>query len=235
MAADRHSILIIDKNSGTSFMLASVLSSWNYDVYKVNSFLKAIEYVQNNKMTISLIIVELQEVSESFFEFPRKLSERACKDIPVAVHTTLGDTEFIKRALNCGYGECFIRPVQPELLKKKIDAFIKPDRTKAGAVRAFHLEEDAVFFIKVRIESISEVELSASCENPIRPGTVGTLITDTLKVAGMQPVNLRVDEITKRPEEKSNSKDSYKLKLSFVNLPAEDLIKLKTLVKAKAS
>ena len=65
-------ILIIDKTNGGTYLLGTNLQKWGFEVFTVNSFLKAIDYTQGSPNPPTLVIVEVNESSAIFLEFPRK-------------------------------------------------------------------------------------------------------------------------------------------------------------------
>ncbi|MFA6237596.1 MAG: response regulator [Bacteriovorax sp.] len=226
-------ILIVDKSNGGSFVLASVLGNWKYEVFKVNSFLKAIEYAQNNHYTPDLIIVELNEPNPIFFEFPRKFKERTGKEIPMIVHTIINDKDCVHKSLTSGYVDYLIRPMEPELLKDKIANIVRPNVRLNDQTFTFHLDEDALLVSRLKLDFINEFEIEASSQFPIKPGTIVTVQSDLLKGIGFPQIDLRVDDLKKKEAEIAVPENPYKLKLSFVGLSSEDFAKIKKLSMSK--
>lgn len=234
MESKRSQILIVDKNNGGSFVLGTILTRWNYEIFKVNSFLKAIEYVKNSQYSPDLIIVELEEPSPIFYDFPNKFKERTGKDIPIVVHSAFAEKSCVHQSLSSGYKDYLIRPMMPDLLKDKISNIVKPNLKLNDPALTFHLDEEASLLSKLILDYMNELEIEASSQFPIKPGTIVTVQSETLKEIGFTQTDLRVDNLKKRDPEDVNLDYPYKLKLSFTGLSADDYNKLKMLVESKS-
>lgn len=224
-------ILIVDKNAGGSFLLTSILKDWGHETFSVNSFLKAIEYCKNS-YTPDLIIVEMQETAESFFDFPKKFEQRTGKKIPIIVHSNLLEKEIIQNAIKSGYVDYLVRPVEPDILLDKISNIINPDLVLNENTFNFNLNEEAKILCPVHLDSINEFGIQGSVPFQLTIGTFISISSPTLNSHGLNELKVKVVEI--QPNQKANLVSyPFAVKFSFVGLSFNESNKLRKIAMFK--
>jgi CheY-like chemotaxis protein len=220
-------VMIIDKNAGASFLLMSILKDWGYEITSVNSFLKAVDYCKNS-YTPDLIIVEMNEPSVIYYEFPHKFMERTGKTIPMAVHSNETSKEVIIKSIQAGYLDYLVRPVEPEILHDKIKDLIRPDLKLSQKTFNFKMDEDAKITCPMHIDTINEFGIQASVPFQLNSGSLIDLLSPTLSEHGLSSMCVKVVEI-KPKTSGDQSRYPYLVKLSFVGLKNSELTKLRKL------
>ena len=220
-------VMIIDKNAGGSFLLMSILKEWGYEITSVNSFLKAVDYCKTS-YSPDLIIIEMNEPSVIYYEFPHKFLERTGKSIPMAVHSNETSKEVIIKSIQAGYLDYLVRPVEPEILHDKIKDLIRPDLKLSQKTFNFKMDEEASLTCPMHINTINEFGIQASVPFHLNTGSIIDLHSPTLTEHGLSNMCVKVVEI--RPKAPSElGRHPYLVKLNFVGLKSSELTKLRKL------
>lgn len=227
----KYKILIADKSGGASFLLTSVLASYGFDIFTVNSYLKAIEYCQNESYTPNMIIVELVEPCAIFYEFPRKFLERTGKSIPILCQSVNTDKNVILKALQSGYKDYLIRPVEPEILLDKISNILSPEVKLSEKTFKYFVNEAGSLVLPVHLNYINEFGIDAYVGIEPKLGDVLSIKSPVLERSGLSSIDVRV--VSYNPEKDVHGKPIFKVNFSFVGVKPNDIAKIRKIAMFK--
>lgn len=226
-------ILIIDKSNGGSFILQSLLEKQSYNVHKVTSFLKAIDFAHFNPTVPALVIVDTNEANSLFYDFPNKFISRSKHNIPIIVHSAITNQNEISNALSSGYADFIIKPLDPSTLEEKITKLIKPinlyEPSNSNVIDPIAISESATAVIKLKLSSITEYGIECLSNVSLEENQAIDVISNLFSKLGLTSIKLKVIETTKI-EAKDNIKPefTYNLSTAFVDIAPEAFEKLRT-------
>ncbi|MFC3770002.1 response regulator [Paenibacillus sp. GCM10012303] len=124
-------ILAVDDREANLVALRGVLSSTRYEVITLGSGQEALRYLlQETIDDLAVILMDVQMPGLNGFETVKRIKQRdRCKDIPVIFLTAISMShEHVRRGYDVGSIDYLFKPVDPELLKMKVEAFVKLHR-----------------------------------------------------------------------------------------------------------
>ncbi|MEF3309889.1 response regulator [Paenibacillus sp. GYB004] len=124
-------ILAVDDREANLVALRGVLSSTRYEVITLGSGQEALRYLLQEEIDdLAVILMDVQMPGLNGFETVKLIKQRdRCKDIPVIFLTAISFShEHVRRGYDVGSIDYLFKPVDPELLKMKVEAFVKLHR-----------------------------------------------------------------------------------------------------------
>ncbi len=120
----RVNILLVDDRPENLLALEAVLDSPEYCLIQANSGIEALKWVL--KKEFAVILMDVQMPTLNGFETAKMIREREkTKDVPIIFITALSQTiENILYGYSVGAIDYILKPVDPIILKCKVDAFV---------------------------------------------------------------------------------------------------------------
>ena len=131
----QQSLLIVDDYAPNLISLEAVLESPDWTLVKAQSGAEALEILA--KQEVSLVLLDVQMPGMDGFEVINVMNQNKQLDgLPViflsAVHR---DDKSILRGYELGAVDYLCKPLNPIILRSKVDFFMKADRRKRGLER----------------------------------------------------------------------------------------------------
>lgn len=120
-------ILAVDDRYENLLALNSILASSHYDVISLQSGEEVLRYLLKEPADhIAVILMDVQMPGLSGFETVELIKQRkACQDIPIIFLTALSTSiEHVLKGYHVGSIDYLFKPVHPEMLRMKVDAFV---------------------------------------------------------------------------------------------------------------
>ncbi|WP_246362614.1 response regulator [Paenibacillus alba] len=120
-------ILAVDDRYENLLALSSILASSHYEVICLQSGEEVLRYLLKEPADhIAVILMDVQMPGLSGFETVELIKQRkACQDIPIIFLTALSTSiEHVLKGYHVGSIDYLFKPVHPEMLRKKVDAFV---------------------------------------------------------------------------------------------------------------
>jgi len=125
-----NNVLVIEDQKELLDILSETIGSFGYEVITAASAEEAIEKLEDNKVRVQL--VDLQLPGMSGIEYCKKIREKDCLSIMYAM-TGFASVFHLMECREVGFDDYFIKPVKMELLKDSLaSAFDKLNRWKKG-------------------------------------------------------------------------------------------------------
>ena len=119
-------ILVVDDEEINLEMIAAVLESNGYHVLKVSDASRAIEIVDEQKRSISAILMDLiMPVCDGFIAIRTIKGKSVTRLIPIIALTASSDKESVIKAVTAGADEYLTQPFNPEDLLERVKAACK--------------------------------------------------------------------------------------------------------------
>lgn len=119
------SVLIVDDNEHLRVILASILRYSGYEILEAESGTQAIEKALSAKPNLILLDLDLTDMSGlDAARVIRKNSTTA--SIPIIACSAWSGKEWREKALRAGMVDYLQKPIPSELIKAKIERFIRP-------------------------------------------------------------------------------------------------------------
>jgi len=114
-------VLVVDDEEIGLEMIASVLEADGYSVLKASDARSAIDILENNKMTINVILMDLVMPEHSGFVAIRTIkSQKLTRLIPVMALTASTDKESVVKAMSVGADDYLTKPFEPTDLLNRV-------------------------------------------------------------------------------------------------------------------
>ena len=118
-------VLIVDDNEHLRVILASILRYSGYEILEAESGTQAIEKALSAKPNLILLDLDLTDMSGlDAARVIRKNSTTA--SIPIIACSAWSGKEWREKALRAGMVDYLEKPIPSELIKAKIEQFIRP-------------------------------------------------------------------------------------------------------------
>jgi CheY-like chemotaxis protein len=202
-------VLIVEKNKGSSYMLQTLLGKWGYSTFVVDSYLKAIEYAKNDQMDIGACIVDSAEINAILYEFPRKFLERTGKSVHMIIHTVVSEKSAIAKAIESGYKDYLVRPIDPESLKNKLESIFNEGFNFKREYFQCNLYMPATLITQTNITTVNEQGIEAILNWPIPLHTTLNLSSSLFQEYGLVTIPVFLVEIRKISATEYHAKFAY--------------------------
>jgi CheY-like chemotaxis protein len=119
-------ILIVDDEEINLEMIGCTLEVDGYQVIKASNAKEAIELIEQNKLTLHAILMDLMMPGyDGFVTIKTIKGQRLTRLIPVMALTASNDRESVVKALESGADDYLTKPFDPEELKSRVRALCK--------------------------------------------------------------------------------------------------------------
>lgn len=121
-------ILAVDDRKENLLALEGVLSAPHYEVVSMKSGEDALRYLLLEDVSdVAVILMDVQMPGLNGFETVKLIKQRErCQEIPVIFLTAISTSiDHVRQGYHAGSIDYLFKPIDPELLKLKVDAFVK--------------------------------------------------------------------------------------------------------------
>jgi CheY-like chemotaxis protein len=126
-------ILLVDDRPENLIALEAILERPEYRLIKATSGEEALSVALREPFAVALIDVAMPEMNGLEVAVHLKALERS-RDIPIIFITAFGnDPEEIHRAYSAGGADYLVKPLDPEIVRKKVAVFVDLSRRRSGA------------------------------------------------------------------------------------------------------
>jgi CheY-like chemotaxis protein len=118
-------ILLVDDRPENLTSLCAILERADYNLVTARSGKEALEMVLKHRFSVALIDIAMPGMNG--FEVATHLKElKRSRDIPIIFVTAFGnDPEEIHRAYAAGGADYLVKPLDPEIVRKKVAVFVE--------------------------------------------------------------------------------------------------------------
>jgi CheY-like chemotaxis protein len=125
-------ILIVDDRLENLVALRAILERPDYVVTTASSGQQALHLVLRERFAVALIDVKMPDMSGIDVALYMQQVERT-RDIPIIFVTAFGkDSDEIHRAYDAGCADYLVKPLDPEIVRKKVAVFVELSRKRHG-------------------------------------------------------------------------------------------------------
>ncbi|MBD0381321.1 response regulator [Paenibacillus sedimenti] len=124
-------ILAVDDRYENLLALNSILASSQYDIVSLQSGEEVLKYLlKESPDPIAVILMDVQMPGLNGYDTVELIKQRkSCQDIPIIFLTALSmSIEHVLKGYHVGSIDYLFKPIHPDLLKMKVDAFVKLHR-----------------------------------------------------------------------------------------------------------
>ncbi len=126
-------ILLVDDRPENLIALEAILERPEYRLIKATSGEEALSVALREQFAVALIDVAMPEMNGLEVAVHLKALERS-RDIPIIFITAFGnDPEEIHRAYSAGGADYLVKPLDPEIVRKKVAVFVALSRRRSGS------------------------------------------------------------------------------------------------------
>lgn len=119
-------ILVVDDEEISLEMIASVLESDGYRVLKASDAKTALEIFERNKMTISVVLMDLvMPEYNGFIAIKTIKTQKLTRLIPIMALTASTDKESVVKAMRAGADDYLTKPFDPNDLLERVRTLCK--------------------------------------------------------------------------------------------------------------
>lgn len=120
-------VLVVDDEYTIRELIELTLEP-DYEIIKAENGKEAMEMIKKKP---DLVILDIMMPKMDGYEVCEKLkSDDATKDIPIIMLTAKHSIDDLKKAISVDVDEYITKPFEPELLKRRIDAYLGEDKTQ---------------------------------------------------------------------------------------------------------
>jgi signal transduction histidine kinase/ActR/RegA family two-component response regulator len=132
-ALDVSSILIVDDRPENLISLQAILARPDYRLVTARSGSEALGFALRERFTVALIDIAMPIMNGLEVAVHLKGLERS-RDIPIIFITAFGeDPEEIHRAYSAGGADYLVKPLDPEIVRKKVAVFVDLNRKRQSS------------------------------------------------------------------------------------------------------
>jgi len=150
-------ILIVDDIDANLFLLESILKKLDFNLIKASSGFEALGKSKGIELALALVDVWMPEMNG--YDLAVKLNEERADDkVPVIFLTAnFGDEDEIFRGYNSGAVDYIIKPINNEILIKKVNVFIELFNQKQTVIKNAALLKKNAEELKSSIEQLHKL------------------------------------------------------------------------------
>jgi DNA-binding response OmpR family regulator len=206
-------ILLVDDDPITLKIVSFVLKAGGHQVNTASDGYTAVEmiYAGNYQMVISDVNMP---GGFSGFKLATAVKENeATKHIPVVLLTVRSGKADVARARKCGADHYFIKPIQPDPFRAKINEILAKHTSavKAGDVA---VKEKGLWTTMFMVTAVHELGLKVDSVVPLPPGFEFVFASNVFQRIGISTPVMRVAACSVDPD----NPEQYHLELEFSNL-----------------
>ena len=170
--------LVVDDDADILRAIEQLLLMKNHTVIKAETALEAIDKL--NEEDIDIVLTDATMPEYSGFDLVRSLKRnQKFATLTIAMLTGRRDREDIEHALELGVQDYIVKPIEPEVLLKKIDTLVA--RHNKRVQKIVHLQAPkARLTLSVNVTRITDVGLTIESPMPLEPGNIVEMDVDEL-------------------------------------------------------
>lgn len=208
-------ILIVDSSRYSAQITARLLQKWGYSTEVAHSIAAALKMLNNGEVFPDLIFVEMPNLSEAMFIFPWEVhSNSLWKSVPIMARSASTDRQNIIRAIESGYCDYVIRPIEPDILREKIEKSLSRSLSIDAAAFSVPIDAAATIAHSIHLTGLNEFGVEGYCNQPLQPDSVISLKSEFLRQFDLQECNFRVVGC----DESRTAAGKYKIAMTFIGL-----------------
>lgn len=208
-------ILIVDSSQYSAQITSRLLHSWGFSTEIAHSTFAALKMLDNGEVFPDMIFVETRNPDEVTFSFPKKVhSNQLWKTVPIVVRCASSDRQNIIRAIENGFCDYIIRPMEPDVLREKVEKVLNRSLSIDAATFSVPINVGATTALSVELTGLSEFGVEGYCNQPLQPESVIRLKCEFLRQFDLEECNFRVVGC----EESRTGAGKYKIAMTFVGL-----------------
>lgn len=210
-------VLILDPNSSKSLILQKRLQGFGYEVEMVSNVDSLIEQITRAEAPPDLVLVDVTASSLDLLNVPMIIKQVTDwgSFIPIAVHSAVAEKEIILKAIQSGFADYIIRPIENEIFQDRINKLV--NRTPELNQTTFRkpLFEVGHLDLELNILNYNEFGCTAECMIPLPIDKQFALQNPTFEKILEGKVQVRVVSCGK------NDSGKFEHVLSYVGLDAQ--------------
>jgi DNA-binding response OmpR family regulator len=185
-------ILVVDDDPDITKMAERILTSGGHMVVTAEDALRALDWL--NQMPFDLMISDANMPRYSGFDLINTIRNNLkFKDMGIAMLTSLRERSDVARAVKVGVDDYIVKPLDPMLLMQKIEALLqKRPAQKYPEIRLGQPQGAATLRRPITIESISEMGLVVTSEEPLKVGQMLDIQAEIFQTLEIDPPALKV-------------------------------------------
>lgn len=173
-------ILIVDDRRENLIAMQAILSDPQYTLTCLSSGEQLLQYLMNaNTMELAVILMDVQMPGMDGFEAARLIkSRKAMQNIPIIFITAINKTEaYMEKGYSSGAIDYVFKPVNPDILRNKIQAFVQIHHYQKELERANELLQRKSAELEMNNQKLLAAEnqlsrINLELENKIEQRTV---------------------------------------------------------------
>jgi two-component system chemotaxis response regulator CheY len=207
-------IFIVDSNRYSAQMTSRLLQSWGFSTEVAHSTIAALKMLNNGEVFPDLIFVEMPSANNAMFKFPAEVhSNELWKSVPIVARGPSSDRANIVRAIESGYCDYIVRPMEADVLREKLEKVFDRSLNIDAATFSVPINVTATATLSVELTGISEFGVEGYCHQPLQPDSVVHVRSEFFKQFGFEDCNFRVIGC-----EQDRGVGKHKLAMTFVGL-----------------
>ena len=219
-------ILVVDDNKIECLRLAALLESYNYLAVVCEDGMSALEASQKYQFDAALIDIQMPVMDGfSFLQSLKKIEGQA--KLPIIMMTaSRHESKHILEAVKLGASDFVIKPLDPDILKAKLDLLIAKSGKQTFSERLINpadFKTQGLLSQECSLYSISEMGLSVLSKAPMK-------VHSTVNFSCSLFIDNEIDSVTLRVVESLAQEDKFVVHLTFLGLPEPKLKKIRQLV-----
>jgi len=208
-------ILIVDSSHYSAQITSRLLQSWGFSTEVAHSTVAASKMLSNGEVFPDMIFVEMPNPNEAMFRFPGEVhSNLLWKSVPIMARCVSSDRINIVRAIESGYCDYIIRPMEPDVLREKVEKVLNRSLSIDAATFSVPINVSATTALSVELTGLSEFGVEGYCNQRLQPESVIRLKCEFLRQFDLEECNFRVIGC----EESRTGAGKYKIAMTFIGL-----------------
>jgi len=218
--------VVIDDQKVVTLVASAYLSRLGLNVKSFNNGIDALQYFEHQD--IDLVLTDLNMPHLSGFEVIRRIKKFHKKQVNIiAMSAVLNTSEDIQKAARLGVNDFILKPLDFEILAKKLSHFTKKEQTwSEWSIDPGRFSNKGKMTNNVELLAVSEVSLSVKAHMQLPRGMVATFAFDVLQEFEIStPLIAEVLDSVKK-------NDYYVVNLKILGLSERDAAKIRQLCRA---
>lgn len=210
-------ILIVDSSRHSAQTTARLLQTWGYSTEVAHSSAAALKMLNQGEVFPDMIFVEMPHPSGAIFNFPSEVhSNPLWRSVPLMARGPGGEKQNIVRAIDSGYCDYIVRPMESDILQEKIEKSLRRSLRIDAATFSVPINVTATAELSIDLTGLSEFGVEGYCNHRFPPDAILCLKSEFLKQFDLEQCNFRVVGC----EESRTEAGKYKIALTFIGLRA---------------
>lgn len=201
-------ILLVDDDQDILNFGARILTSQGYKVLTAHDATEACSLL--NKNHLDMVISDANMPKHSGFDLVKVLrNDPRFQTTPIALLTARRERQDIEAAIKLGVDDYIVKPIDPMLLLKKVEALFEkkpPQESASFSLQEIEVQYEAKAQVDAQILSISEVGIVIETPHALQEGQVVNIDSMLFDHIRIKPPILKVLSSESRPGKKWRSR-----------------------------